>query len=177
MKRKLLSFILAFSILMGCTMPTFAYETSNQIATPSNNLGKLVDEKSYYDDATDSTVTERIYFTPDLSGPTSRAVSGKGWYTNEISQVWSGRTAKYYVKAYFKWGSGKISVSNPTKWQSNHPSDIKIVSDSVSTNVNWHWFHDCGYVKRTIKFKNFIGNYYERTITMRVNSTNGSACW
>ena len=113
----------------------------NQNKEPKT-YGTPISESSYTDE-NGAKITEQIYFVPANTNTNSicsvcdsSSVSGEGWYKKERTHEWNSKTKmKYWVKGYFKWGNGKVSLTKSSKGISNVPKKVKL-SNVVKSNSN-----------------------------------------
>lgn len=176
--KKILSLFLVFCLTFICSLSSFAASELNSIPEKPVNFGNPVEVRTYYDEESKSNVTERIYFVPTKQGATLRDKSGAGWYKNEKEILWnnSSTTATtYYVKGYFKWGDGKVSVSSATKGFENLPSSAKVSNESFDYGTDRYAGIGSknAYIRWSFRAKTPISLSSEYSILLRV-SENGN---
>lgn len=124
--KKNLCLVISSILLLFLITPAFAIETTPQNPTEEFDLGELVQVINYVDEDGNDRV-QKIYFNPDpgsegLSIDSNGNISvlaetsGSGYYTKEDYVNATDQGMKKYVRAYFVWGYGDVSVSNPTGW-------------------------------------------------------------
>lgn len=141
-------------------------------------FGEPISERQYYDEELEATVTERIYFVPDVSGATTFSnKSGRGWYRNENTYHWkaSDKTTTTFAEGYFIWGNGNVSVSNARGGYDYFPGGSTITEAKVTYGTGQYAgiFNKYAYVTYTFNFVTQFNGYHDCSVTMRV-SENGN---
>lgn len=171
--KKILSVFLVLCLTFICSLSSFAAIEPNSISEEPVNFGNPVEVRTYYDEESKSTVTERIYFVPDESGATpysSGDKTGSGWFKNEKTHVWNaGTRMTYYAKGYFKWKDGNISVSNPSGGYGNMPPKCSVRSEDVSTGSGGLFTKNAS-VTYTLKTNSDIGDVRTFKVTIKVDA-------
>lgn len=177
MKKKVLSLVFALCFAFaGCYTAFAVDDTNTQIPPEPVFYGAPVEEKTYYDEQLDATVTERIYFVPTDPDVTLRSKSGKGWYKNEKKLSWNQSMAKattVYAKGYFVWGNGEVSISYPDGGYDAIPSNATMISSSVDHGTGRYAgvFNQYAYVTYSYVLQNVIGEVRSSSVTIRVSES------
>ena len=139
-----------------------------------------------YVDEYGNEVTEKIYFCP-IAG-TSGSISfldaddsidvsgsgGAGWYQNEKKLDNSRDQPTYiYVKAYFTWKDGDVSVSNASGWVEGLASGVKVISESVTTGTDSALFTGkYAYAKYSLTTQNLMTIKQNDSVAVKVRYRN-----
>lgn len=169
--KRLTSLTLAIVMCLAITTPVSA---TPAIPEEPEDYGDPVQVTTYHDEELDAQVTERIYFVPGESS-TYDNKSGNGWYKNERTFDWEGRTetTTTYAKGYFVWGNGDVSVSNPSGGYDWFPSASTITDANLSSGTGKYGyvFNKFAYVTYTFKFTTQFGGNHDLTVTIRVSES------
>lgn len=166
MKKRFFSIILVAILLCSISIPAFA--TSGSECSQNREAGQLISMKQF-DDEYGNHIVERIYFTPvsgsDLPTISSNGSispqadkSGAGWYKKEDTISGSNGNATMYVKAYFVWGNGDVSVSDPsTGIIGLSGSSITVSNQKVTTGTEKLFGIKYAYAQYTFTTTNMFG--------------------
>jgi len=135
----------------------------------------LISSDSYVDEA-GNLITDRLYFEPVSSGPMTRGASGSGYYRQEKNITWDGgsNVSVIWVKAYFVWGNGDVSVSSASTGTSGYvPTGGSLNYKSLTTGTGQFLglFNKYAYAEAKYERVSVFGIRTEFTVRIQVSES------
>lgn len=177
--KKAISLFVSVAMMTCLFVPAFADSAEEPV------FGEPIQVISYVDE-NGNNVVEKIYFAPDAgsdgltvspNGDVSvmAEASGSGWYQKEKKISSTKDKVTIYVKAYFVWGYGDVSVSNEDGWyegiDANSYTKVTRTDVTKGTGRFVGIFNKYAYAEYYIAMTSYIGSTWSETVRVTVSES------